>query len=77
MLKHILVLAMVAIVFYNSFIVQPKINEIFAKFLPDTQPQEEVKKQFFSFRTTRKKWCKVCFVLAILVLAVTPILRFF
>jgi len=34
-------------------------------------------KEFFSLRALRKKWCDVCLVLGILVLLVSPILRFY
>jgi len=75
-LKHIFVLGMVAIVFQASFSINPKIREIFAKFSPQSEPDEALVKEFFALRAKRKKICKVCFVFAILVLVVSPILRF-
>jgi hypothetical protein len=75
-LKHIFVLGMVAIVFNASFTINPKIREIFSKFSPDTQPDEELVKTFFALRAKRKKICKICFVFAILVLIISPVLRF-
>ncbi len=76
-LKHIFVLGMVIIAFNISFYVNPKIREAFSKFSPDTAPEEETINTFFSLRAKRKKLCKVCFVFAILILAISPVLRFY
>lgn len=76
-LKHIFVLGMVTNVFYISFFINPKIREAFSKFSPDTAPQEETVNTFFSLRAKRKKLCKICFVFAILILVISPVLRFY
>lgn len=76
-LKHIFVLGIVAFAFYITFFINPKIKEIFLKFSPEIQPQEELAKQFFSLRAKRRNLCKICFVFALLVLIVSPILRFY
>lgn len=76
-LKHIFILGLVGILFYGTFFINPKLKELFSKFKSDEEPEEEVVKEFFSLRAKRKKWCDVCFVLGILVLLITPILRFY
>lgn len=76
-IKHILVVGIVGIAFYIAFFINPKIKELFLTFSPDTQPDEEKRKSFFALRAKRKKLCKICFVLALLVLIITPILRFY
>lgn len=75
-IKHLLVLGMVVIALIISSSINPKIRDIFSKFTPDTTPDEEMAKQFFSLRARRKKLCKICFVIALLILVVSPILRF-
>jgi hypothetical protein len=77
LLKHLFVLGMLAIMFIVTFSVNPRIREIFSKFSPDTPPQdEEMVKTFFALRMKRKKVCQICFVFAILILAISPVLRF-
>lgn len=76
-LKHILVIGMVALAFCITFFTNPKIKEIFLKFSPGVLPSEELSKQFFILRARRRRLCKICFVLALLVLIVSPILRFY
>ena len=76
MLKHVFVAGMVSIAFYITFFINPKIREIFLRFSPGQQPQEEMVKAFFGLRAKRKKLCKICFVFAILILALSPVLRF-
>ena len=77
LLKNIFVLGIVGNAFYITFFINPKIKEIFSKFSPDMQPQEEVTKLFFNLRAKRKKLCKICFAFAILVLTASAFLRFF
>jgi len=76
-LKHIFVLGMVVIAFYITFFINPKIKEIFLTFSPGAKPDEEKRKDFFALRAKRKKLCKICFVFALLILIVSPILRFY
>jgi len=76
LIKHLFVLGMVIIALIISFSINPKIREVFSKFNPEITPNEEMAKQFFSLRARRKKLCKICFIFALLILIVTPILRF-
>jgi hypothetical protein len=76
-LKHIFVLGMVVIAYYISFFINPRIRDVFAKFSPDAAPQEETANTFFILRAKRKKLCKICFVFAILILVISPVLRFY
>ena len=75
--KHIFVLGMVAMAGTIEFTINPKIREVFSKFSPDAQPQEELVNKFFGLRAKRKKLCKICFVFAILILVISPVLRFY
>jgi hypothetical protein len=76
-LKHIFVLGMFVIAIIISTSINPRIRDVFARFSPDTSPDEEAVKQFFAFRARRKKLCKICLVFAILILVITPVLRFY
>lgn len=76
-LKHLFVFGMVAFAFYITFFINPKLREIFATFSINEPPDENRVKTFFGLRAKRKKLCKICFVFAILVLIVSPILRFY
>ena len=76
LLKHIFVLGMVILAFNISFFINPKIRNVFSKFSPEAAPDEETVKNFFGLRAKRKKLCKVCFVFAILILIISPVLRF-
>lgn len=76
-LKQALVLGMVAIQFYGAFVLNPKLIEIFARFKEGEAPGPDDEIEFFSTRALRKKWCDRCLVLGILVLAVTPLIRWF
>ncbi len=75
--KHILILGIVGILFYGTFFINPRIKELFSRFKSGEEPEEEAVRAFFSLRAKRKKWCDVCLVLAILVLLVSPLLRFY
>jgi hypothetical protein len=77
LLKHLFVLGIVVTALIITFSINPKIREGFSKFSPETLPQEEMVKSFFAFRAKRKKLCKICFVFAILILVISPILRFY
>jgi hypothetical protein len=75
-LKHIFVLGMLVIMFNVTFFINPKIREICSKFTSDSLTGEEAVKRFFALRAKRKKLCKICFVFAILILVISPALRF-
>ncbi len=74
--KHVLVLGLVGILFYGTFVINPKIKELFAKFEEGEPADPETEKQFFALRGVRKKWCDRCLVLGVLVLLISPVLRF-
>ena len=76
-LKHIFVLALVMFAFYVTFSVNPKIRTLFATFSPAADPREEDAKSFFALRARRKMVCKMCLVAGILILLVSPVLRFY
>ncbi len=74
--KHVFVVGIVAILFYGTFVINPKLKELFAKFKEGEPPDPETEKEFFALRGVRKKWCDRCLVLGVLVLLLSPILRF-
>lgn len=76
-LKHIFVLGIVGLAFYITFFINPRIKEIFLGFSPGTQPDEGKAKDFFTLRAKRKRLCKICFVFVLLILIVSPVLRFY
>jgi len=75
--KQVLVLGIVAIQYYGTFVINPRIRELFARFKEGEVPKPEDEKAFFAVRATRKKWCDRCLWLGILVLLVTPVLRWY
>jgi hypothetical protein len=76
-IKLLFVFGMAVIAFYIAFSVNPKIKEILLTFVPGAQLAEEKRKVFFALRGTRRRLCKVCFVFALIILIVTPLLRFY
>ncbi len=74
--KHVFVLGIVGILFYGTFVINPKLKELFAKFKEGEPVDPETDKKFFALRGVRKKWCDRCLVLGVLVLLLSPILRF-
>lgn len=76
-IKHIFVLGIVGFAFYITFFINPKIKEIFLTFSPASAPDEEKRNTFFALRAKRKRLCQICFVLALLVLIVSAVLRFY
>ena len=75
--KQGLVLGMVAIQFYGAFVLNPRLKELFARFGPGRTPDPRDEAEFFRVRALRKKWCDRCLWLGILVLVVTPLIRWF
>ena len=76
-LKHVFVFGIVAIAFYITFAVNPKIRVLFATFTPGAAPPEAEATSFFALRARRKKLCKICLAFGIIVLLVSPVLRFY
>ncbi len=76
-LKHFFVIGLVAMAGTITFTINPEINEVFSKFSPNVPPDKELVKKLFSLRAKRNKVCKVCFVFAIIVLVISPVLRIY
>lgn len=76
-LKQALVFGIVAIQYYGTFVINPKLKELFARFREDEQPDPADEAEFFATRAKRKKWCDRCLWLGVLVLLVSPLLRWF
>ena len=75
--KTILAFIGLAINIHGVWILGPEIQRTFASFAPTEQPPDEVLNRFWTFRATRKKLCQVCFGLALTIVIITPILRFY
>jgi hypothetical protein len=75
--KTILAFIGLAINVHGVWILGPEIQKTFASFSPAEQPPDEILNRFWAFRTTRKRLCQVCFGLALTIVAITPILRFY
>lgn len=75
--KTALVFVGFGIVLYGMLRIDPKVQALFAQIKPAAQPPQELLDEFWAWRAKRKKFCKVCFGLAVAILVITPILRFY
>lgn len=75
--KTILALVGLAINIHGVWILDPEVQKTFATFSPKEQPPDEVLNRFWALRAKRKSLCKFCFGLALTIVAITPILRFY
>lgn len=75
--KVILAFIGLAIVTHSVWILAPQIAKIFATFSPEKQPSDELLNRFWTLRAKRKTLCQFCFVLALIIVIITPILRFY
>jgi hypothetical protein len=75
--KAILAFIGLAIVTHSIWILAPQIVKTFASFSPEKQPPDELLNRFWALRAKRKMLCQFCFVLALIIVIITPILRFY
>lgn len=75
--KVVLALFGLAINFHGVWILDPEIQATFASFSPTAQPSDEILNRFWRLRSLRKSLCQFCFGLALIIVAITPILRFY
>lgn len=75
--KAALVFAGFGIVLYGMLKIDPKVQALFAQIRPDAQPPKELLDEFWAWRARRKRFCQFCYGLAVAILVVTPILRFY
>ena len=75
--KAILAFIGLAIVTHSVYVLAPQIAEIFATFSPEKQPSDELLNRFWALRAKRKMLCQFCFMLALIIVTITPILRFY
>ncbi len=75
--KTILALIGLAINIHGVWILDPEIQKTFMTFSPTEQPPDELLNRFWALRTTRKQLCRFCFGLALTIVIITPILRFY
>ncbi len=76
-LKTLLVFAGFGLVLYGLVVIDPKIRALFAQIKPDVQPPPALLDEFWAWRKRRKFFCKICFGLAVAILVITPLLRFY
>lgn len=62
---------------HGIWILDPQIQSTFESFSPPEQPSDEILNRFWKVRTARKNLCRFCFGLALIIVAITPILRFY
>jgi len=75
--KIILAFIGLAIVTHSVWILAPQIAKTFATFSHDKQPPDEILNRFWTLRAKRKMLCQFCFILALIIVIITPILRFY
>ncbi|MDA8089477.1 MAG: hypothetical protein M0Z61_04555 [Nitrospiraceae bacterium] len=75
--KAVLAVIGLAINSHGVWILDPEIQSTFATFSPSVQPSDEILNRFWKIRTARKNLCRFCFGLALIIIAITPILRFY
>ena len=75
--KTILALTGLTVLVHGVWILDPEIQKTFATFSPTEQPPDEILNRFWALRATRKRTCQFCFGLALTIVAITPILRFY
>ncbi|OIP87634.1 MAG: hypothetical protein AUK24_09170 [Syntrophaceae bacterium CG2_30_49_12] len=75
--KTILAFIGLAVNIHGVWILDPQIQKTFATFSPAEQPPDELLNRFWDLRATRKRLCQFCFGLALTIVIITPILRFY
>lgn len=75
--KVILAFIGLAIIIHAVWILDPELQKTFATFSPTGQPPDELLNRFWAFRKRRKRFCQLCFGLALTIVIITPILRFY
>lgn len=75
--KAVLAAIGLAINSHGVWILAPEIAKTFAAFSPTEQPPDELLNRFWALRGLRKSLCAFCFGLALIIVAITPILRFY
>ncbi|MCX6943681.1 MAG: hypothetical protein NT173_02780 [Opitutales bacterium] len=76
-IKSTLVFGGFGVVLYGMLKIDPKVQALFAQIKPDAQPPQALLDEFWAWRAKRKKFCKFCYGLAVAILLITPILRFY
>jgi hypothetical protein len=74
-LKLTCVAGMAAILYYGTFVFNPRLKEMFGGFKPDETPDPDLEQKFFALRARRKYWCDRCWNLGVLVLIFSAVLR--
>lgn len=75
-LKIMAILGMMVIMFIIFFQINPRLRVLFASFSPDSLPDPDQEKEFFSLRARRKYLCEICLFFAIGILVFSAFLGF-
>jgi len=75
--KTILAFIGLSINIHGVWILDPEIQKTFASFSPKEQPPDELLNRFWALRSKRKRLCQICFGIAVTIVMITPILRFY
>jgi hypothetical protein len=76
-MKTVLTFAGMGLVIHGIKVVDPRIQGLFRTFTPGVEPLAEDVARFWALRRSRKKHCQSCFAIALVILTITPVLRFF
>jgi hypothetical protein len=76
-MKTVLTFAGMGLVLYGIKVVDPRIQGLFRTFTPGVEPPAEDVARFWALRRSRKKHCQSCFAIALVILTITPVLRFY
>ena len=74
-IKLMAVLGMGTIIYWGTFVFNPKLKELFARFPADGPSDAGVQQEFFALRGRRKYWCDRCWNLGVVVLIASAVLR--
>ena len=75
--KAVLAFIGLAINTHGVFILDPEIQKTFAVFSPSEDPPDELLNRFWALRSLRKNLCTFCFGMALVIVVITPILRYY
>ncbi len=74
-MKLAAVAGMVTIIYWGTFVFNPKLKELFARFNSVEHPDPKLEGEFFTLRARRRFWCERCWNLGLVVLITSAILR--
>lgn len=74
-IKLLAVAGMAVILYWGTFVFNPKLKDQFAGFSAEETPDPKLEQEFFALRGRRKYWCDRCWNLGLIVLIASAVLR--